>query len=244
MHKLVDLKGMSVDDKKAKLLSFGVKLDSVSLPPKLKLIFTPPIHLVRTEIRGNIEVGSYSFMRGGRLNASIGKFCSIAPNVALGDGEHPTTFLSTHPFQYGHSGFDFWEPFSNFTSDVRLPFSVSKGSPHIGSDVWIGTNAVILRGVTIGHGAIVAAGAVVTHNVPPYAIVGGIPARIIKYRFEKDVVERLLKSKWWDLDVDSLRQLPFHNPVVALDLIDRLEVKGNKDDKYMLYDNAIYKDIG
>ena len=77
---------------------------------------------------------------------------------------------------------------------------------YIGNDVWVGTRVLIMGGVTIGNGAVVAAGAVVTKDVPPYAIVGGVPARVIKYRFPEDVIQKLEASKWWTLDDDTLKQ--------------------------------------
>lgn len=83
----------------------------------------------------------------------------------------------------------------------------------IGNDVWIGANVIILDGIEIGDGAVVAAGSVITKSVPPYAIVGGVPAKIIRYRFEKDKIEKLLILKWWDMDLAYLRKnfTKFHN---------------------------------
>jgi len=76
----------------------------------------------------------------------------------------------------------------------------------IGNDVWIGARAIVLDGISIGDGAVIAAGAVVTKDVPPYAIVGGVPAKLIRYRFEDDVIQELLKWKWWDLSLDDLQK--------------------------------------
>ncbi|WP_264768975.1 DapH/DapD/GlmU-related protein, partial [Klebsiella pneumoniae] len=85
--------------------------------------------------------------------------------------------------------------------------TTTRGDVVIGSDCWICTNALILSGVTIGHGAVVAAGAVVTRDVPPFAIVGGNPARQIRWRFEEDIREALLASAWWDWPVDEVKQV-------------------------------------
>ena len=134
--------------------------------------------------------------------STIGNFCSIGNDVYLGTTSHPTDFLSTHPFQYllGYG-----------LSDVKrveyLPFK----PVHIGNDVWIGHRVIVMDGVTVGDGSVLASGAVVTKDVPPYAIVGGVPARLIKYRFEEEIRERLLKTKWWTLSDDLIRTLPFND---------------------------------
>lgn len=84
------------------------------------------------------------------------------------------------------------------------------GTVHIGNDVWIANDVNILSGVKIGNGAVVAAGAVVTADVPDYAVVGGIPARVLKFRFDEDTITRLLKSEWWNLEKEKLRELAKH----------------------------------
>lgn len=176
---------------KAKFLtSKGMSLTHTGIPKQLSITCSPPIDISKTEIRGHVEIGAYTFIRGGRLCAKIGAYCSLAPNVAIGDGEHPITWMSTHPFQYGRSSFNGWDEAKDFTGALRVPLSIAKRMPVIGNDVWIGTNVVVLRGVNIGNGAVVAAGAVVTKDVPPYAIVGGVPARIIKYRFDAEIIEK------------------------------------------------------
>jgi phosphonate metabolism protein (transferase hexapeptide repeat family) len=139
-------------------------------------------------------VGSHSSI----LNTRIGKFCSIANNVICGLGKHPTHFVSLHPIFYRDNnrvGF-------SFTRNTEYE---EYGAVVIENDVWIGTNALILPNITIGNGAIVAAGAVVSKNVPPYAVVGGVPARIIKYRFDQKTINKLQKIKWWDKDFEILK---------------------------------------
>lgn len=133
--------------------------------------------------------------------ADIGAFSSIGPNVLLGGlGCHPVDRLSTHPAFYS-SRLQAGATFS--TADVieELP-RVS-----VGSDVWIGAGSIVLDGVNIGDGAIIAAGAVVTRDVPPYAIVGGVPARTIRYRFDEETQDALLEWRWWDLDNNQLQML-------------------------------------
>jgi len=125
---------------------------------------------------------------------TIGKFCSIADGVRIVFGGHETGRVSTFPFKALCFG---GEPYVD---------STSKGNITIGNDVWIGVNAVILSGVQIGHGAVVAAGAVVNKNIPPYALAGGVPARVIKYRLRPDQIESLLQIQWWDWPMNKIRQ--------------------------------------
>lgn len=133
------------------------------------------------------------------FNADIGKFCSIASGVSIGPGVHKTDGVSTHPVFYLNN-----TPLIKKFSDEDL-FIPSKRTS-IGHDVWIGEKAIVLDGVTIGTGAIIAAGAVVTKDVEPYAIYGGVPARQIKYRFEEREIDLLLKSQWWDYSEDWFKK--------------------------------------
>lgn len=120
----------------------------------------------------------------------IGPFCSIANHVAIGGGRHPIEWVGTSPVFY--EGRDsVAKKFSTFT---RPP----PRRTTIGADVWIGYRAIIMQGVSIGHGAVIGAGSVVTADVPPYAIVAGTPARLIRYRFEEALRGALLDSHWWD----------------------------------------------
>lgn len=130
-------------------------------------------------------------------SAKIGKYCSISYGCQIGMSEHPTNYLSTSPYTYGKSNI----------FDLPTFFQEVYSSPIIENDVWIGGNAVILQGIRIGNGAIVAAGAVVTKDVPPYTIVGGVPAKPIKKRFDDETIEFLNKFKWWDLSNQELINL-------------------------------------
>ena len=126
----------------------------------------------------------------------IGKFCSIGRDVKIYlGGEHRLDWVSTYPFS------DFFE------SAKKMPkHSISKGSVIIENDVWIGIDATILSGITLGNGCVVGAGSVVTKSVPPYAVVAGNPARIVKYRFDQATIEKLLQMKWWDWPVKKIQE--------------------------------------
>lgn len=141
----------------------------------------------------NTKVGDYTYIGGSNKiqNATIGKFCSIGSEVLIGLGIHPTNLKSTYPGFYTNSEYYRVNKEYEFNGDEYKQVN-------IGNDVWIGTRATILDGVNIGDGAIIAAGAVVTKEVPPYAIVGGVPAKVIKYRFSESRITELLDEKWWD----------------------------------------------
>ena len=146
-------------------------------------------------------LGEYSYIsQFSIVNKSvIGKFCSIGPGCCyIGLWEHNIE-VSTHSFYlYEHSG-NFVKGYRNYDKDVITTY--------IGNDVWIGANAVILKGVKIGDGAIIGASSVVTKHVPPYAIVVGNPAKIIKYRYSQDDIYWLLRIKWWNFSREKIKYL-------------------------------------
>lgn len=162
----------------------------------------------RTTEFDNLEIGAYTFIRkGGELLniAAIGRFCSIGSDVVLGQNarSHPAGWVSTRHFE----------------NAVLHDESEDTSQAIIGHDVWIGREAMIMKGVTIGIGAIIGARSIVTRDVPPYAIVVGAPARIVKYRHSPYLVARLLGSKWWEVAPEMLRRLPFDDPAIFLEKI-------------------------
>lgn len=147
------------------------------------------------------SMGAYSYIGKGTqlICAEVGKFCSISGNVLVGMGTHSLTKLSTSPiFTESRNGTG-----SSWTdSNSATPYEKVK----IGNDVWIGTRAMILGGVTVGNGAVVGAGAIVTKDVPPYAIVAGTPAHIIRFRFKDEIIDRLENLQWWNLPDEVLKK--------------------------------------
>lgn len=148
----------------------------------------------------NYNIGKYSYIAQDSIisNCKIGKFCSIGPNTVIGVGEHPTNFISTSPVFYLANNI------CGKTFSEKDYFD-SNNPVIIGNDVWIGANVFIKNGIKIGNGAIIAAGAVVVNDIPDYAIAGGVPARIIRYRFDIETVKKLLKIKWWDWEEEKLK---------------------------------------
>ena len=178
------------------------------------------VYLKNVVSGANIEIGDYTIyndfvhdprdfersnvlyhypVNGDRLK--IGKFCSIAcgAKFLFTSGNHSLRSLSTYTFPI------FFEEWGLDAKDICSAWD-NKGDIVIGSDVWIGYEALILSGVTVGDGAIIGSRAVVTKDVPPYTIVGGVPAKPIRRRFDSAVIERLEKLRWWDWDIETIRR--------------------------------------
>ena len=155
------------------------------------------VHVELPDPNTPLQMGAHSYLRSESriLNvASIGRYCSIGRDVTLGEPprNHPVDWVSS-------------------SLSVSHQYVTPESFAQIGNDVWIGHGAVVMAGVKVGHGAIIARNAVVTKDVEPYQIVGGNPARAIRYRFNEPTRAALLASKWWELDHEALRQLPFDN---------------------------------
>ncbi|MBA4319565.1 MAG: chloramphenicol acetyltransferase [Flavobacterium sp.] len=166
---------------------FKNKLINSSFSKKTKIY--SPYKLINSSVDNYTYISTNSSI----LNTEIGKYCSIGPNLFCGMGIHPTNGISTSPMFYStlrQNGITL--------SDTNKIEEWKKIT--IGNDVFIGANVIVLDGVTIGNGAIIGAGATVVNDIPDYAIAVGVPAKVIKYRFEADVIEKLLKIKWWQFE--------------------------------------------
>lgn len=153
-------------------------------------------------VLSDVELGDFTYVgANNRISmAVIGKFSCIGPDVIVGMGRHPSRdFVSVHPAFYS----TLRQAQVTFVSQSCFE---EFGNVQIGNDVWIGARAIILDGLKIGDGAIVGAGAVVTKDVPAYAVVGGVPAKVLRYRFEPEEIEFLEQFKWWDRDINWLRE--------------------------------------
>lgn len=153
----------------------------------------------RCYFSGTLGYGSYC-MQDCCIEGTVGRFCSIAAEVKVARGTHPTTipYATTSPMFFSIRK----QTGTTFTTIDR--FEELKPPATIGNDCWIGQRAILIGGITIGDGAVVMAGAVVTKDVPPYAIVGGVPARIVKYRYDEETIDFLLKTHWWNKPIDWL----------------------------------------
>jgi acetyltransferase-like isoleucine patch superfamily enzyme len=157
----------------------------------------------------NVTLGDFTYIseNGKLVNTDVGKFSCIGPEVHVGLGKHPSRdFVSTHSFFFS----PLWQVQNSLTD---ASFFEEFAKIKIGNDVWIGARAIILDGVTIGDGVIVGAGAVVTKDVPDYAVVGGVPARVLRYRFDPTEIDYLKRFEWWNQDINWIRKnvSKFHN---------------------------------
>jgi len=148
----------------------------------------------------NCQISRFTYI-GGNCNierTEVGPFTSVGPHVLCGLASHPVHYVSTYPgFYTNQTGGATW-------FGAAIPYNDRKRVV-IGADVWVGARAIILGGVQIGHGAVIGAGAVITKDVPAYAIVAGVPAKILRYRFEEPIIRKLLAARWWEAPEDVLR---------------------------------------
>jgi len=169
------------------------------------------------------ELGAYSYLAPrSELNyVSIGRYCSIGPFSRLFGSAHPTKWLSSHPFAHQN----IFKSFVDYEPSLRFD-GYSKATV-VGHDVWMGADVTIIPGTKIGNGAVIGAGAVVAKDVPDYAVVVGNPGRVVKYRFDDALIERMQRVKWWRFDLPRLMtenpDLPFDRPEAMLDYIEERE---------------------
>lgn len=175
------------------------------LSPKLTdVILGEHVNILEDVELHGVNIHGYSYVSNGSVlrNATIGKFCSISSGVQIGLYRHPSRgMVSTYPAFYSDEN-----PGCQIHFRDAKVFDDSVPKTEIANDVWVGANAIIPGGIRIGTGAIVAAGAVVVKDVPPYAVVAGNPAEVKRYRFADEQVAQLLESRWWDWPIDKIRE--------------------------------------
>ena len=171
------------------------------------------------------SIGRYTFINSNTCifgDVHIGRFVTFARNCQIGGVEHPIHYLSTSFFRISRHWFPD-DPLAQNASPIKETERAEKirgQTVHIGSDVWFGAAAIVLRGTSIGHGSVIGAGAVVTKDIPPYAIVAGNPAKLIRYRFDEDICKRLLATAWWDRAPDFIATLPLNDVENCLKILE------------------------
>jgi len=196
----------------------SVRIEGSSLKGHINILEGCKIH--QAHLDGKINIGRFTslwgpdvFVNASIYGISIGSFCSIAKNVSIQEGFHNSQLVTTY------------QVFKNIIKKPLPTEVISKGPISIGHDVWIGANAIILSGVMIGTGAIIAAGAIVTKDVPSYAIVGGNPAKFIKWRFPEELQKKIFATGWWDWSVEKIKEETAFFSTPASDLFSEKEYK-------------------
>jgi acetyltransferase-like isoleucine patch superfamily enzyme len=216
-----------------KLADRGVEyfVDNGRIPKSA--IFEPPCAPKWMNMYHNFEIGAFSYgVSGFFCHVSIGRYCSFGENIQVGRGAHPTDWMSTSPFFYCYNGsmfqigdgFDGAEDYHDYRPSSPGEIPVRNGRTvndylaltEIGHDVWIGHGAFLAQGIKVGNGAVIAGGAVVTKDVPPYAIVGGNPAQILRMRFTFECCAALERLAWWRFAPWQLKGIPFANVYNAI----------------------------
>jgi len=216
-------------------IEFVENLSNKGIDPYPAIRILPGAKIVRSKSKGpmylgknarvgpEVTVGKYFGMNESSLvaRADVGAFCAIGARVSINPFNHPTDWLSIHEFQYNPTSYAFVDEYNSIERVKRSSDAFQRVT--IGNDVWMGHNVNVTTGVNVGDGAIIAAGAVVTKDVPSYAIVAGVPATVKRFRFSEKIIERLLRCKWWDLELSQLSGLPFNDIERCLDAAERLK---------------------
>jgi virginiamycin A acetyltransferase len=224
-HTLQELKvPIKIDPlKKARLLHLGVStLHSGTFTLPDDSVFEPPCSIKWMRAEYSLSMGAFSYaVSGYYFAAAIGRYTSIGEDVQVGRGSHPVAWASTSPVFYQRHQDVLSLPVISKAANFKVvaPYIPPK-STSIGSDVYIGHGAFIMQGVNIGHGVVVGAQSVVTRDVPDYAVVAGSPAQIRKFRFPDNVIERMLRSAWWEYAFWDLADAPIANPIEFLDFVE------------------------
>ena len=182
--------------------------------------FSEYSHILRGAQLSNSQVGRYSRVGNNckLTNVSIGNFSCIGANCVLGVGQHPTNYLTYHSIFYKKGNWGWHDDWIKYPDGFKEQAQIT-----IGNNVWIGRNVIVMDGVTIGDNAIVATGAIVTKDVPPFSIVGGVPAKVIKTLFTEEMRERLQKIQWWNLPDEEITKVIdlFHIPNPTLEDVNK-----------------------
>ncbi len=207
--------------------------DVIRLNPGARIIksrLLGPVFLNRlSQIGPDVVFGKYSGMNENCYvaRATVGAYCAIGARTAINPFNHPVDWLSINEFQYHPNSFDWVAEYRELQRLDRTPDMFKHVT--IGNDVWTGHNVNVMAGVSVGDGAIIGAGSVVTKDVPAFAIVAGVPARVVRMRFSDAVIERLQRVKWWDLELSELSGLPFRDVERCLGRIE--EIRARRGDR-------------
>ncbi len=189
-----------------------------------------PVYMNRnSQIGPDVVVGKYFGMNESCFiaRATVGAYVAIGARTAINPFNHPIDWLSTNEFQYHPKSFDWVDEYNDFKRLERTPDMFKHVT--IGNDVWTGHNVNVMPGVNVGDGAAIGAGSVVTKDVPPFAIVAGAPAKVLRYRFSEKIIARQLHLKWWELELSELSGLPFRDVERCLDKIEDIRARKAKD---------------